>query len=90
MRIKKTRWWHFERPREYYQCHILGGGPPLVKHKNRAKARREAVRLAATYGLPVYVLRSVEVVLPQQPAPHPGIDVFAYDYGYVVDCWKVG
>ena len=81
------RWWHFELPREFYMCYLLSGGPPIAKHRTRWKARKEAVRLSVVHGLPVYVLRTVEVALPAQPAPHPGIDVHSYEVGGVVECW---
>jgi hypothetical protein len=83
------KWWHFQQPREFYSCYVLGSGPPTKKHISRSDARREAARLAATKGLPVYVLRTVEIALPQQPAPHPGIDVYGYDVGHYVGCFGV-
>jgi hypothetical protein len=88
--IRRTirKWWHYHMPREFYFCYMLGSGPPKVKHATREKARAEAARLGAVYGMPVYVMRSIEVVLPMQPSPHPGIDVYGYEEGHMVDCFN--
>ena len=75
-----TRWWHYEKPKPFYQVKVLGNEHPTARcHSSRGRARREAVRLANITGLPTFVTHTVEVVLPQQPAPAPEMEIHCYD-----------